>query len=111
MKLRIDSWTRRIAMAASACAALGMLAGARPARADVDLWPLFETSERGTSVLYPLYVKEGPYVLVFPAYARTSEGRDHHVFWPLVKVSEGRLERVAPLWFANRQGDYTLCPV
>jgi hypothetical protein len=97
-------------------AALGIAAGALfaaapAARADTDLWPLFETSEQGTTVLYPLYVHEGQFLMLFPAYARTNEGRDHHLFWPLVKVADGRVDRVAPFWFSARQGEYTMLPL
>ena len=80
------------------------------ARADVDLWPLLEISDESTTVLYPFYVREGKFLMIFPLYYRTNEGRDHHVVWPIFKWSEGRLERLAPVVF---RGDdtFTLFPI
>jgi hypothetical protein len=81
------------------------------ARADVDLWPLLEITDESTTVLYPLYVREGPFLMIFPLYYRTNEGRDHHLLWPFMKFSEGRLERVSPIWFAPQEGEFTLFPI
>jgi hypothetical protein len=61
---------------------------AAEARADVDLWPFLELSDRQTTVMYPFYVHEGDFMMVFPAYYRTNEGHDHHVLWPLAKHLE-----------------------
>ena len=41
---------------------LALLVGLLPlngARADIDLWPLLEISDESTTVLYPLFVREG----------------------------------------------------
>jgi hypothetical protein len=80
-------------------------------RADVDLWPLLEISDESTTVLYPFYVKEGPFLMIFPFYYRTNEGRDHHFLWPFLKLSNDRLVRVAPVWFGEQEGEFTLFPV
>ena len=37
-----------------------------PAQADVNAWPLFEKSEESSTFLYPLYVNEGDFKMVFP---------------------------------------------
>jgi hypothetical protein len=80
------------------------------ARGDADLWPLLELSAESTTVLYPLYVREGEFLMIFPLYYRTHEGRDHHVLWPTVKYSEGRVRRLAPLWFQG-ENTFTLFPI
>lgn len=89
--------------------ALGMTPSLR-ARAEVDAWPLLEVSEDSTVVMYPLYVKEGDFLMVAPFYYRTSSARDHHVLWPLLKVSDGEIERVAPFYFRSGE-DFTLFPL
>jgi hypothetical protein len=61
-------------------------------------------------VLYPLYSREGDSITSFPFYYRTNKGADHHVLWPLVKVSDGQVERVAPFWFGGAE-EYTLFPI
>jgi hypothetical protein len=81
------------------------------ARADIDLWPLLEVSDESTTVLYPLYVREGKFLMIFPLYYRTNEGRDHHLLWPMLKESEGRVTRVVPLWFSEDQSTFTLFPL
>jgi hypothetical protein len=81
------------------------------AHADVDLWPLFESSDEGTTVLYPLYVHEGTFTMIFPLYMRTNEGQDHHVVWPFLKLSDGRIDRVAPIWYSDKSGEYTIFPL
>lgn len=80
------------------------------AEADVDLWPLLELSDEGTTVLYPFFVHEGDFRMVFPFYYRTNEGRDDHVLWPLIKFSDGSLVRAAPVWFRGEQ-DLTVFPL
>jgi hypothetical protein len=96
-----------------ACICFAVLLGlaSSRARADVDLWPLLEISEDSTTVLYPFYVHEGKFLMLFPLYYRTNEGRDHHFAWPLLKVSDGRLTRVAPLWFSEDDDAFTLFPL
>lgn len=91
-----------------AVAALGMLPS--PARGQ-DLWPLAEFSKDRTVVLYPFYVHEGDFMMVFPFYYRTNQGRDHHYVWPLVKFSEGRLTRVAPVWYHADADTFTVFPL
>jgi hypothetical protein len=81
------------------------------ARADVDLWPFLEISDSGTTVLYPFYVHEGNFLMIFPFYYRTNEGRDHHFLWPFVKVHEGRLSRAAPIWFSEEEDHFLLVPL
>ena len=79
-------------------------------RSAIDLWPLLVTGDDELTILYPLYVQEGKFRMHFPFYYRTNEGQDHHVMWPLVKFSEGRLHRVAPIWFSAEEGTYTFLP-
>ena len=81
-------------------AALLLLAAAPSARA-FDLWPLAEVTDERTMILYPLYVHEGDFMLISPFYARTNEGRDHHVLWPMFKMREGKVRRVTPIYFAG----------
>ena len=88
-----------------------LLAVPGTSRSDVDLWPFLEISDRSTTVLYPFYVREGKFLMMFPFYYRTNEGQDHHFVWPLVKFSEGRLKRILPLWLSPREGEYTLFPI
>lgn len=80
------------------------------ARADVDLWPLVEVAPESTTVLYPLYVHEGRFLMVCPLYYRTNEGRDHHVLWPLFKLADGRVARVVPFWFSGQDSEATIFP-
>lgn len=94
--------------AVAACLLTGLAATAVD---DVDAWPLYQRDAEGTTVLYPLYVHEGDFLMVAPFYTRTREGRDHHLLWPLVKLSDGRLERVAPLYFSEHPGELTLLPL
>lgn len=77
----------------------------------LDLWPLAEFSQDRTMVLYPFYVHEGDFLMAFPFYYRTNQGRDHHFVWPLVKVSEGRLTRVMPLWYSADKDTFTVFPL
>lgn len=56
----------------------------------------------------PLEVPD--FLMLFPWYYRTDYGRDHHVLWPLLKVSDGRVARVAPLWFGS-ETRFTLLPL
>jgi hypothetical protein len=87
------------------------LLGSPSARADIDLWPFLEVSDDSTTVLYPFYVHEDEFLMVFPFYYRTNEGRDHHVVWPIAKFSEGRVKRLAPLWFSEEEDSFTLIPL
>ena len=104
----------RIALVSALCATLSALCAtlaALPARADVDLWPLLEIDDDTTTVAYPLFVKDGDFMMVFPLYTRTNGARDHHVLWPLLKTSEGRLTRLAPLYFSAHEDEFTLFPL
>ena len=97
----------------SVCAfafALLTLSFASPARADVDLWPLLELSDQTTTVMYPFYVHEGKFMMVFPVYYRTDDGHEHHVLWPLFKERDGRITRVAPFWFSTDPDKYWIVP-
>jgi hypothetical protein len=87
------------------------LAASVPAHADVDAWPLFQHDDEGTTVLYPLYVHEGDFLMLAPFYYRTNAARDQHLAWPLVKVSEGRLVRAVPLYFSAHEDEFTLLPL
>ena len=92
---------------------LALLVGLLPlsgARADIDLWPLLEISDESTTVLYPLFVREGKFLMIFPVFYRTDEGRDHHVVWPIAKWSNGSLERLAPVWFRG-EDTFTMFPI
>jgi hypothetical protein len=96
------------------CALLFVIAAPVSARANIELWPLLERTDDSTVVLYPLYVHEGDFLMMAPFYYRTHQRRDHHVVWPLVKLSEGQLGRVAPFWFQRRtpeRVDRVLAPV
>ena len=73
-------------------AALWLVTPARTSHADIDLWPLLEISDDSTTVLYPLFVHEGPFMMIFPLYYRTNEGSDHHLAWPFFKISEGEVD-------------------
>jgi hypothetical protein len=88
-----------------------LMATAKTSLADVDLWPLLEVTDESTTVLYPFYVHEGKFLMIFPFFYRTNEGQDYHFIWPLAKVSKGRLARVMPIWFSEREGDFTLLPL
>jgi hypothetical protein len=92
-------------------AALSLWLAGAPATAAVDAWPLYQHDEEGTTVLYPLYVHEGDFLMVAPVYYRTREARDHHLLWPLVKLSEGRLVRAAPFYFSEEEDEFTLFPL
>lgn len=85
-------------------------AAAGASRPKIDAWPFLELDDDTTTVLYPLFSKEGDSVTAFPFYYRTNDGRDHHVLWPMAKVSEGRVERVAPFWFSGEES-YTFFPL
>lgn len=91
--------------------ALSVGLGAAPAATAVDAWPLYQRDEAGTTVFYPLYVHEGDFLMVAPLYTRTNQGRDHHLLWPVVKVSDGRLERLAPFYFSDHDQEFTLLPL
>jgi hypothetical protein len=95
------------------CAALvcASLASPGSARADVDAWPFYQTSEDGTTVMYPFYERDGAFRMIFPFYYETNEGADTHFLWPMVKVADGRLERFAPFWFSAESGEFTIFPL
>jgi hypothetical protein len=95
----------------SALFALLSLGFASPARADVDLWPLLEVDHDTTTVLYPFYVHEGDFLMVFPVYYRTDEGHEHHVLWPLFKMRDGRVTRVAPIWYSSDPNKFWIFPL
>lgn len=91
--------------------ALGLAFASAPrAQADVDLWPLLELSENETTIMYPLYVNEPRFQMIFPFYYKASESRDTHILWPLVKFHDGKLERAAPFYFRDND-NYTFFPV
>lgn len=77
----------------------------------LDLWPLLEINDERTMVLYPLYDHEDDFMMVFPFYYRTNQGKDNHIVWPMVKFSEGRLTRAVPFWFAGDKGSFTMAPL
>lgn len=79
--------------------------------ADIDAWPLLEIDEDTTTVAYPFFVIDGDLQMFFPLYYRTNEARDHHLLWPLVKVSDGKLTRVAPFYFSAQDDRFTLFPL
>ncbi len=85
-------------------------ADAEAERRGFDLWPLVVWNDEERTVLYPLFVHEPDLTLVGPVYAATRDGRDHHVLWPLLKVSDGRLERAAPFWFSDSAEEFTFVP-
>jgi hypothetical protein len=97
--------------ALAAVAALSLCLAGSPATAAVDAWPLYQHDEDGTTVLYPVYVHEGDFLMVAPFYYRTNQARDHHLLWPLVKLSEGRLVRAAPIYFSEEEDEFTLFPL
>ena len=88
-----------------------LLAVPATSHGNIDLWPLLEISDESTTVLYPFYVHQGKFLMLFPFFYRTHEGRDHHLVWPFVKFSEGRLTRLLPVWFSPKEGEYTLFPL
>jgi hypothetical protein len=81
------------------------------ARAAVSMWPLLEVSNDGTTVLYPFYVHEGNFLMIFPFFYRTNEGKDCHFVWPIAKTSEGRLSRLMPFWYSADKGTFTFFPL
>jgi hypothetical protein len=99
-----------VAISGAALASPGLASSEGGQRPKVDAWPLLEIDEDTTTVLYPLYSKEGDSITSFPFYYRTNGGRDHHVLWPMVKVSDGHLERVAPLYFSG-EDQLTIFPL
>ena len=103
--------SNRFRLLAALVGGLLCLAGSAPARAAVDAWPLFQHDDEGTTVLYPLYVHEGDFLMLAPFYYRTNAARDHHLLWPLAKVSEGRLVRAAPFYFSDHEDEFTLLPI
>lgn len=75
-----------------------------------DLWPLYENGKDSATVMYPFYVREGKFLMVFPFYYQTNQGRDKHFLWPIVKMSDGQPKRIVPFWFSN-QDSFTLFPI
>ena len=100
---------RRAVSALSLALSLSALPSA--ARADVDLWPLLELSDDTTTVMYPFYVHEGDFMMVFPVYYRTDDGHEHHVLWPIFKMKDGRVSRVAPFWFSDDPDKFWIFPL
>ena len=78
--------------------------------ADIDAWPFLEITDDSTTVCYPFYVKEKNFKMIFPLYFNTNDGKDYHFFWPLVKISEKRLQRAIPFWYTENE-DFTLFPL
>ena len=97
-------------MCAAVLAFSGLILG-RSARADVDLWPLLELDDDTTTVMYPFYVHEQDFLMVFPAYYRTGQGHEHHVLWPLLKIRDGRVTRLAPFWFSDDPSRFWILPL
>lgn len=110
MKTRSNLKTLWICLALASSAAL-VFSPARAHAAEFDAWPLAEFSDDRTVVLYPFYVHEGNFMMAFPLYYRTNQGRDHHVVWPIAKFSGGRLKRFAPFWFSSDQDNFALLPL
>lgn len=50
-------------------------------------------------------------ILIPPLYYRTNQGKDHHVIWPLVKISEGRLTRVFPIYASSAPDRHLVFPL
>jgi hypothetical protein len=88
---------------------LGLTTITPAARADVSAWPLLVLSEEETNILYPLYVDEPRFKMIFPLYYRTNQQRDTHLLWPLVKFHDGQLVRAAPFYFRDNE-DYIFFP-
>lgn len=80
------------------------------ANTDVDLWPLLELSDDTTTVCYPFYSREGKFKMILNLYVNADDGQEHHVFWPFVKFSEGRLERLAPFYFSDTPNEFIMFP-
>ena len=80
------------------------------AHAEVNLWPLLEVNDTETTVLYPFYVDEPRFKMIFPLYYRTNSSRDTHLLWPLIKFHDGKLVRAAPFYFRDND-NYTFFPV
>jgi hypothetical protein len=96
---------------AAALVAIALLIAAVPrSQADVNLWPLLELSEDETTVLYPLFVNEPRFQMIFPFYYKANESRDTHLLWPLIKFHDGKLQRAAPFYFRDNE-NYTFFPV
>ncbi|MEN6627509.1 MAG: hypothetical protein ABFD69_14895 [Candidatus Sumerlaeia bacterium] len=97
--------------ALAAFALLAMFA-ALPTRARaLDLWPLAEFTDERTMILYPFYVHEGDFIMAFPFYYRTNQGHDTHLLWPMVKLRDGRLTRLVPVWLSSDSGTFTIIPL
>ena len=79
-------------------------------KADVDMWPLLEVDKESTTVCYPFYTRDGNFTMILNLYARTNNGKDTHIFWPFVKLSNGRIARVAPFWFNENPDEFILFP-
>lgn len=97
-----------------ALAAFALLAmfTALPTRARaLDLWPLAEFTDERTMILYPFYVHEGDFIMAFPFYYRTNQGHDTHLLWPMVKLRDGRLTRLVPVWLSSDSGTFTIIPL
>jgi hypothetical protein len=80
-----------------------------PAAADINLWPLLQTSEDETTILYPLHVREPGLSMNVPFYHHAEASGDTHILWPLIKIHDGKLDRVAPFYFSPND-DFLLFP-
>lgn len=76
---------------------------------DLDMWPFLKLSEDHNVVCWPVYEQDGAFKMIFPFYYKTNQGRESHVFWPIVKFKDGHLERVMPFWF-NHDDSFVCLP-
>ncbi len=110
MKLKTGLKFFNIKLVIASVILLIMAVSARPAKCDINAWPFLEVTDETTTVLYPFYVNEEDFKMMFPLYYNTDNGKDHHLVWPFFKISEGRLTRVAPFWFSEKEESYTFFP-
>lgn len=100
---------QRVTTIIALIASLSLSGLAPETRADINLWPILEITDDATTVLYPLYVHEDSFTMIFPAFYRTNYGRDTHILWPFIKFSDKRPTRIVPLYFAD-EANYTFFP-
>ena len=79
-------------------------------KADIDAWPVLEVTKNSTTICYPFYTKERDFMMILNFYVKAIQGKDVHIFWPFIKVSDGHIERVAPFWFSDNTNEFTLLP-
>jgi hypothetical protein len=101
------SWIYGLVISAVAILLPGQLISANT---DVDLWPLLELNDNTTTVCYPLYSQEGKFKMIMNLYVNTDDGKEHHIFWPFVKFSEDKLERLTPFYFSDTPNEFILFP-